>query len=201
MAVADKEVEEAFSFSSEDYRLGMELDLEAAREGMDNARRLRNAKQRAYRKANRERINRQRRERYAENREHVLEQNRAWAKRNAEHISARRKVWYAENYDRIRQGQKEYRERNREKLVARNKDWREKNREKDAARHRAWYQENREEILAKKRESRRAVTCSRRLKRRGLPAQQPHRAEYQQAIPVCPTVLSEVTLSAQLRRL
>ena len=34
-------------------------------------------------------------------------------------------------------------------------------------------------------------------KEAGLPAQQPQRDEYQQAIPVCPTVLSEVTLSAQ----
>ena len=44
------------------------------------------------------------------------------------------------------------------------------------------------------------VTRSRHLKRRGLPAQQPYWAEYQQAISVCPTVPSKVTLSAQLRR-
>lgn len=136
MAAADAEIEANFTLTSEEYRMSHAMDLEAAREGMDNARRLRNAKQRAYRKANRERINRQRRERYAENREHVLEQNRAWAKRNAEHISARRKVWYAENYDRIRQGQKEYRERNREKLAAKNRAWYQKNREKVSARKR-----------------------------------------------------------------
>ena len=45
------------------------------------------------------------------------------------------------------------------------------------------------------------VTYLRRLKRRGLPAQQWQPTEYQHAIPVCPTLLTEVTLSAQLRPL
>lgn len=95
-----------------------------------------NAQKRAYREANREKIN---------------ARDRAYREVNREKIATKARAYYKANREKIDAQKRDYHEANREKCNARNRAYREANRETLAARSRAYHAENREQVNARSR--------------------------------------------------
>lgn len=121
LAEADAEIEANFHIEREEILRSEELDKVAREEG------------RGKRVEDPERH----RVWYQKNRESVLRYQKAYCKANMEKVKARKRDWYQRNRERVRAQQKAYRAANKEKIAARNKAYREDHREEIAAKRRA----------------------------------------------------------------
>ncbi len=98
--------------------------------------------QRAYREANRERIN---------------ARTRAWREANKDHVNANRKAWYEANKDHVLASRRAWCEANRGHVNARNRAWREANIEDRLIAEKGTRDKNREKYNEKQRTDPRAI--------------------------------------------
>ena len=106
MRLADEEIEREFSLSVDDIAASNELDRSALYDRKSEKERKVAAQNKAYRKANKDRI---------------AEYQKAYRKANKDKVAARRKAYYEANKDRIAEYQKAYYEANKDKIAARRK--------------------------------------------------------------------------------
>ena len=106
-------------------------------------------------------------ERVQEAKRRKREQNRAWKKANREKVREYKRQWRANNREKVREWKRTWYQNKREKVREQKRQWRENNREKDRElqrrqrqvdpektkeREQTWYQNNRERVLERKRQ-------------------------------------------------
>ena len=144
MEAADREIEETFRMTQEDFLASGERDRAARFDQMDQKTQQTRLRERAYYQAHAEERRAYRRKRSREHPEREAAWNRAWREANKEHIAAYGKAYRESHKEQIQAKNKAYGpgwyQRNKERVAAYNKAYREKNREKllayDRERHR-----------------------------------------------------------------
>ena len=106
MRLADEEIEREFSLSVDDIVASNGLDRSSLYDRKCEKERKVAAQNKAYRKANKDRI---------------AEYQKAYRKANKDKVAARRKAYYEANKDKIAEYQKAYYEANKDKIAARRK--------------------------------------------------------------------------------
>ena len=139
-------------------------------ERKEAAKRRKLERNRAWKKANREKVREYKRQWRANNREKLREQKRQWQENNREEVRKQKQQWVENNREKVRE-QKRQSEKRRssdiEKRRERKRKWRENNREKVREQkrrqyqanpeklreqQRTWYQNNREKVMDRKRQ-------------------------------------------------
>ena len=118
MEAADREIEETFRMTQEDFLASGERDRAARFDQMDQKAQQTRLRERAYYQAHEEERRAYRRKRSREHPEREAAWNRAWREANKEHIAAYGKAYRESHKEQIRAKNKAYREKNREKLLA-----------------------------------------------------------------------------------
>ena len=139
-------------------------------ERVQEAKRRKREQNRAWKKANREKVREYKRQWRANNREKVREWKQTWYQNNREKVRKQKQQWVENNREKVRE-QKRQSEKRRssdiEKRRERKRKWRENNREKVREQkrrqyqanpeklreqQRTWYQNNREKVMDRKRQ-------------------------------------------------
>ena len=139
-------------------------------ERVQEAKRRKRERNRAWKKANREKVREYKRQWRANNREKVREQKRQWQENNREKVRKQKQQWVENNREKVRE-QKRQSEKRRSSDIERRRErkrkWRENNREKVREQkrrqyqanpeklreqQRTWYQNNREKVMDRKRQ-------------------------------------------------
>ena len=102
----------------------------------------------AYRAANKDKINAQKMQHYEENKDEISAQQKAYYEENKDRILARKKKHYEEHRDEISARQKAYYEEKKDEILAYQKQHYEENKDKINARQKAYYEEKKDEIFA-----------------------------------------------------
>jgi len=103
-----------------------------------------------YRKINKEAIAEQRKAYYEVNKEKIAKQHKAFYKANKEKLREQHKAFYKANKEKILEQKKAYYEANKDKIGEQSKAYREANKEKIKAYHKAYREANKEKLAEQK---------------------------------------------------
>ena len=83
-----------------------------------------------------------------ERRARINARNKAWRKVNKDIVNARNRAWYKANKDKVKATKNAYRQANKEKVADRQKSWYEANQDKVRGYEKVWRDANRDKIRA-----------------------------------------------------
>lgn len=107
------------------------------------------ARDKKYKDENRDKINAQRRARYADDPEKHRAAVRKYRENNPDKVKAYKQKYQEENREKVREQKREYRRKNRDKVLAQERDWFERNKEKKLKYNREWKRKKRAELKKK----------------------------------------------------
>lgn len=132
-------------FTENELRIIARLKEECAKKNQTEDERKNLDKQ--WRKDNKEKLLKKRKEYYENNKEEILEKIKDQYKNNRDEILKQKKERYKNNKEEILEKSKQYRENNKDEIAKRKKNYYEKNKEEISKKNKKRYENNKENIL------------------------------------------------------